>query len=218
MTEVVPWSLRDNLVLYYSFYTDDNPETVVDISGMNRNGQVRGATYAEDEILGGVMSFDGDDDYISLPDIGLKEFSFSAWVKTQGDGINNRRIFMLDEGELYYTVEGNTRGGVSVYVTEDMQINEYDWQFARETWTHITVTYDATTLNIYKNGRLTETGGSNFTFAKVVTGEGYIGGIDSHNGGYWHGMIDEAALFNRALTSEEVEQLYSMTGAAVESE
>ncbi|HUS72789.1 MAG TPA: LamG domain-containing protein [Sedimentisphaerales bacterium] len=260
IAEVVPTSTHQSLVFYYSFYADEDPNTAVDVSGNNFNGQVHGAKYAKDKILGGAMSFDGDDDYISIPDIYLDGFTIAAWVKTPDPGsMNNRRIFMLyDEGHCY-AVEGNTRGGISVGVekmetdettatpseeetstgevretavsgaenrvellskqllarsnwAEDAQFSDYDWRLKPETWTHITVTYDGTTGRIYRNGKLREE--ANIT-TEGFTGTAYIGGIEKHNGGFWRGMLDEVALFNQALSEEEVGQLYLMTGEMV---
>jgi hypothetical protein len=251
IAEVVPAGLLQNLVFYYSFYTVEDPNTAFDVSGNNLHGQVHGAKYAQDEVLDGAMSFDGNNDCISIPDIYLEGFTIAAWVKTPDSGsMNNRRIFTLyDEGHCY-AVEGNTRGGISIGA-EKKQINEtttvmegeagttaltgaknsekissesewsrsnwadtaqfsdYDWRFKSNTWTHITVTYDGVTGRIYRNGRLKEEG---HIPAEGFTGTAYIGGIDKHNGGFWRGMIDEVALFNRALTEEEVAQLFLSTG------
>jgi hypothetical protein len=94
------------------------------------------------------------------------------------------------------------------------QFSEYDWRLKSGAWTHITVTYDGVIGGIYRNGRLTETGQIP---AEGFTGTAYIGGIDLRNGGFWEGMIDEVALFSRALTEEEVAQLYLMTGEMIEA-
>jgi hypothetical protein len=260
IAEVVPTSTYQNLVLYYSFHTNEDPNTAFDISGNNFHGLVHGAKYAQDETLGGTMSFDGDGDYISIPDVYLEGFTIAAWVKAPKSGsINNRRIFTLYDEEHCYAVEGNTGGGISVgaerketdettstleeYDTttleandteltgaedsgqlssesgwsqsnwaEGVQFSDYDWQLKPDTWTHITVTYDGETGRIYRNGKLTEEG---YIPAEGFMGTAYIGGIDRHNGGFWQGMIDEVALFNQALSEEEVGQLYLMTGEMV---
>ncbi|MHC4229750.1 MAG: FG-GAP-like repeat-containing protein, partial [Planctomycetota bacterium] len=81
-------------------------------------------------------------------------------------------------------------------------------------WTHITVTHDGRRFAIYRNGRLTETGNIE---TSGVEGTFYLGGTSKHSGGYWHGMIDEVAIFNRALNEDEIEQLYRMTGEVVEA-
>ncbi|MHC4546442.1 MAG: LamG domain-containing protein, partial [Planctomycetota bacterium] len=260
IAEVVPASTHQNLVLYYSFHAGEDPNTAVDISGNNFHGQIHGTRYAKDEILGGVMSFDGDDDYISIPDVYLDGFTISAWVKVpEPDSMNNRRLFTLYDEEHCYAIEGNTRGGISVGAekigaketkttdvagetttaetdttaftgaedsdkistesewarsnwAEGAQFSDYDWRLKPNTWTHITVTYDGVTGRIYRNGKLKEEGDIP---AEGFTGTAYIGGIDRHNGGFWRGMLDEVALFNRALSEEEVGQLYLMTGEMV---
>lgn len=221
ITETVPSNLKNNLILYYSFYSIDNAGTAADISGNNYHGQVHGANYTQDDILGGMMSFNGDDNYISTPILHLKAFTFSAWLKTTTDDLNNRRIFLLDDSENYYSIQGNSGGGIGVYITEDLEITEYDRQLDEDKWTYVTVTFDNHTVNIYSNGRLTESGTS--IFSEGVAGNayigfsGYTGNDERHDGDHcWQGMIDEVALFNRALTAEEVQQLYLMTGTYIE--
>ncbi|MHC4648606.1 MAG: hypothetical protein ACYTBJ_24380, partial [Planctomycetota bacterium] len=109
-----PANWYQNLVLYYSFQTTQEPDTVMDVSGRACHGKLHGATYVQDEVLGGAMLFDGQDDYITIPDIYLDAFTFSAWIKPATGGINNRRIFMLYEQEHCYAIEGNSEGGISV--------------------------------------------------------------------------------------------------------
>jgi beta-lactamase regulating signal transducer with metallopeptidase domain len=155
--EVVPVGLQKNLLLYYSFDRDGGTKAV-DISGMDFHGKVHGAGHTEEGKTDGAMFFDGEDDYISIGDIRLSQFTFSAWVKTETEDLNNRRIFLLDDGDNYYAFQGNARGGVGIYITSDIEINEYDWELKAGRWTHLTVSYDGRMINIYKNGRLTEKG------------------------------------------------------------
>ncbi|MHC4214362.1 MAG: LamG-like jellyroll fold domain-containing protein [Planctomycetota bacterium] len=213
--DVVPVELYQDLILYYSFYTD-NGEIVSDISGSGNNAQVKGAQYTTDDVLGGVMSFDGEDDCITVPGINLKQFTFSAWLNTQETGgpLNNRRIFLLTDGKKCYALQGNSRS-LSVYVADGVEVNEFNWSFAKNAWTHVTLTHDGQTFRIYKNGILTESGDIE---TDGVTGTLYIGGTDQHRGGFWHGSIDELAFFSRALTDEEIKQLFNMTGTAIDEE
>lgn len=222
IVEVVPAGLQSSLVLYYSFYADQG-QTVMDISGRGRHGRVQGTTYASDAVLGGTMVFDGDDDYIDLSSIRLGAFSLSAWVMTATRDLNNRRIFLLDAGgDNYCAVQGNASGGVGVYITGDIEINEYDWQFRTGKWTHITVTYDGNRIGIYINGKLGETGVG--SYSETVMGKAYLGfsgyfeGDSRHDGDEcWHGKIDEVAVFDRGLTAEEVKALFDMTGRVDET-
>lgn len=196
---------RNGLVLYYSF--DNNRGlTVTDQSGQGHYGTVHGASYESNGKVGGAMSFDGDDDYISTSDISLREFTFSAWIKTNTGRLNNRRIFLLSDGKHCYALQTNVGGSVGIYIADDVEINEYDWSFSFGKWTHITVTHDGSIFKIYRDGKLTEVG---HIETSGVKGTLYIGGTDKHRGGFWQGMIDELFIFNRTLSDLEVERLYS---------
>jgi hypothetical protein len=215
IAQVVPSGLNQDVVAYYSFNAGSDADTVADISGRGYHGQVQGAHRVNDEVLGGAMSFDGKDDQISIPDVDLEQFTFSAWVAPGADGLNNRRIFSLGDGESCYALQGNTGGGVGVYVADGVEMNEYNWHLDPDTWTHVTVTGDGRTFSIYKNGRLTEAGEIEMETVGV-TGTLSIGGAGDAGGRPWNGFMDEVAVFGRALTDEEVEQLYLMTGEMIE--
>ena len=216
ISEVVPNYLQKNLILYYSFYDCmilSKPAGVTDTSSNKHNGQEKDLKYEWDDILNGTPLFDGTNDYISVPDIKLEAFTFSAWVKSTTEGLNNRRIFLLDNGQSFFALQGNSPDGVGFCVDEGQEVNEENWRFRINTWTYITVTFDGHVSKIYKNGLLTEQGNLE---ADGITGTLYIGGTESYNGGFWKGNIDEIALFNRVLTDEEVQQLFLMTGTYIE--
>jgi beta-lactamase regulating signal transducer with metallopeptidase domain len=204
---------RGGPVLHYSF--DDKGSHVNDGSGQGHHATVHGARYEPNGRVGGAMSFDGNDDYISSPNISLREFTFSAWVKTDTGVLNNRRLFMLSDGQRCYALQCNVGSSVGIYVADDVEVNEYDWTLPLGKWIHVTVTHDGNVFKIYRNGRLTETG---LIETSGVTGMFCIGGTDRHRGGFWQGMIDELFVFNRALSDVEVARLYgSVAGAGDES-
>jgi hypothetical protein len=218
----VPADLHENLIVYYSFDKDDGTDVITDISGNELDGWAHGAKRINDEILGGTMSFDGNSDYIILPELYLKEFTFSAWVKTETLGLNNRRIFLLDDGSNYYAFQGNSRESVGIYVTEDIEINEHNLPLQVGQWTYLTVTYDADQIKIYRNGILTEMANGDFV-TEGIEGKAYLGFSGKTGQDYrherdhcWQGQIDEVAIFSCALTEKEVEQLFNMTGHADE--
>jgi hypothetical protein len=222
--------MQKNLLLYYSFQGDTG-ERVTDISGKGKHGRVHGARYERDGAFGGAIGFDGLDDYISVPQVQLEKFTIAAWVKTSaGRGsVDNRRIFTLDDGVHFYGLQGNGRGGLSI-LCDSEEINEYHWRFESERWTHLTLTHEASSFKLYKDGKVTETGhmasspvtdtlcigGTARVPSSPVTGTLRIGGTAKDHGGFWQGMIDEVAVFNRALSETEVNQLYLMTGEMIE--
>ncbi len=214
LDEKVPSGLQKNLLVYYSFDRDGGTRAV-DISGMDFHGVIQGAGYTEEGCLGGAMHFDGKDDSIRVaPEVSLKAFTIAAWVKTQTTSLNNRRVFMLDQGGEYFAFEGNSQGGTAFGIAGGshdgaISVAEYDWRLQPGQWTHVAVTFTGTEARLYRDGVRTETG---LVSKGRLTGTVYVGGVDAHNGEYWHGDIDELAVFNRALTDGELGQLYAMTG------
>ena len=210
----MPKYLKEDLLLYYSF---DKPFStkLTDLSGNNTHGDVHGVEYRPEGKYGGAGFFNGTDKFISVENVHLEAFTFSAWIKTSTGGINNRRVFLFDSGEeSFFAIQGATRGDVE-FNTVTRQEDENEWdddgvesdnvKLKENTWTHIAVSFDGNRMGIYFNGRLIQ--------MKELHGEGfsgilYIGGIEAHRGRFWHGMIDEVAVFKRALFAAEIQHIY----------
>lgn len=190
----------NGMVSYWTFNVGDAHD---DYNG--NHGTVNGAV-PETGLIGGAMSFDGMDDYIEIPSVSLYELTFTAWLKVNDPyNINNKRIFTLTGGSHFYALQGNSGSSLS-YVVDGNEVNEYEWAFPYNEWTHITVTYSGSTVKVYKNGQLEEIGSLS---GSPITGTFYIGGTDIYGGGYWDGLIDEVAVFNRALSDSEIQQMYN---------
>jgi len=192
-------------ILYYSFDRDEE-QKVTDQSGKGHHGSVQGAWFEAEGRIGGAMSFDGLNDYITVREVKLEKFSFSAWVKcsTSGRGVNNRRIFTMDDGLHYYALQGNLRGSLSI-IFDDQEINTSVCKFEADSWKHLTLTHEAGNFKLYENGVLIQSG---HLASSPVSGILCIGGRERHHGSYWQGMIDEVVLFNRALSEAGVKHLY----------
>jgi len=123
----VPEDIQKDLVVYYPFDEDDNGK-VVNIAWEGFDGAAEGAEYTTDGFVNGCYVFDGRNDYIEIGRLKLGSFSFCAWVKRDDEevALNNRRIFLLDDGYNYYAFQGNSGDGVGVYITDDIEINEHD--------------------------------------------------------------------------------------------
>ncbi len=211
----VPARLRENVLLYLSFDRDGGTRAV-DISGMDFHGKLHGCEYTKEGRRGGAMSFNGVDDHVSIPGIKLQAFTFSAWVRTDTEDLNNRRLFLLDSGDQYYAVQGTARGDVELSGAgfeqddpEPIQTRE----FAVNEWVFVTATFDGDAFRVYKNGIPARSGRN---VHGGLTGTVHIGGTDKYRGGFWHGAMDEAAIFNRALTADEIEGLYNIASGLTE--
>jgi hypothetical protein len=212
LTSVEVPEMGEDVVLHYSFDKDYGDE-VLDGSGRGHHARAHGTRYVSDGRSGGALSFDGQDDFLSTPDIHLDSFTLSAFVKTllpaNKPNTNNRRLFLLYDGPRYFALQGNSAGSIGLDVTGHRGVDEYGWKFEAHRWTHVVVTYERPTVKIYKDGQLTQAG---HVETGSVTGTLYIGGTDKHWGRFWHGLMDEVIIFNRALTQKEIEEFCLMIG------
>ena len=76
-------------------------------------------------------------------------------------------------------------------------------QVPLNTWTHLTNTYDGTTLRLYVNG--TEVINQAVTGSMPVSASPLRIDGDSVWGEYLNGLIDEVRIYNRALTAAEIQ-------------
>ncbi len=162
------------------------------------------------------LKFDGKDDYI---DIGFanKEFTNGFTMNTKfiftEQPVNSSNLFSNIEagGSLIYVVDNTIKvdvhdgtGYINIGVTGPIELNkEYE----------VIVTFDNTDGNFYLNGKLI---GSHHwdtpTKMKISSAPFTIGAEPDAKGGhnfYANAIIQEARLYERALSLEEVTKLYN---------
>ena len=184
--------------------------------------------FAEDYSL----SFNGTNEYVSVPFNSTMnpsgDFSVSAWVKLSNS--NKYRSAVTSRSE---TVNGNQTGGYMLYISDANK-----WQFwngngatdgtwaqansnqriDENTWHMQTVTYDHsnTHMKLYVDGVLVAQN-SNASLLANTDKPLYIGAGRTnkhpHNEDppqfYFNGKIDDVAIWNSTLTSNEIVQLYN---------
>ena len=134
---------------------------------------------------------------------GAEPFSITAWVKNQGGG----------------TIMGKFNGGIiGAYIlviggggTVEFHRETAPWSFSgsrtlpNNDFGHVAVTYDGTDMKIYVNGEFDTQqarGPQNTdTVTPVFIGARMTGGAPSN---FFSGVLDEVALFNVALTEEQI--------------
>ena len=103
---------------------------------------------------------------------------------------------------LYATgASGNRPNGSLRIGSADRTVNATA-ALATNTWTHLAMTYDGTTMRLYVNGTQVATRAQTGSIA-TSTSALRIGG-NSVWGEWFSGQIDEVRVYNRALTAAEV--------------
>jgi Concanavalin A-like lectin/glucanases superfamily len=155
--------------------------------------------------------FDGTNDYVSVPNESLYDttgpLSVSVWIKVAAFDKNWQAI--LTKGDTSWRIARDTttntitfgNQGLTTYkVTTVTSVNDGKWH-------HLVGVYDGSNLKIYLDGALNATAttsGTPSTNSYVV----YIGENSEITGRQFTGAIYDARFYNRAITSEEVTQLY----------
>ena len=198
----------DGLVAWWA--GDGDPD---DIAGSNNGTLQNGATFAPG-LVGLAFSLDGLDDYISLegqPSI-PGAMTVGAWIKLDGRSINNHNsIFNGDSISMLKLAsaqdnlfEFSSPGGMVQSATP-----------ATSEWVHVVATWNGATASIFINGVLdaSENAGessSNGHPAQIGLGEPL--GADLHPFG---GLIDEVMVFDRALTTDEIQAIFDAGSAGL---
>lgn len=178
-------------------------------NSLNASG-VNGANFSEVSKLGSHSGeFDGISQFASVSYTSIlnpNEFTFSCWARvTSGDGTYRSPLTSRGSGTgfLFYAGTNNYWqlwiGDGSVYQNIDGQ------KIVNGEWAHLTGTYDGTTLKFYINGVQVNT--LNTSYVPNTTHPLYIGSANSNF--RFPGQVDEVAIWSTALSSTEVQKLYS---------
>lgn len=196
------------LVAAYSF-NEGTGTTVGDTSGNNNNGTIAGATWSTAGHAGNALSFDGANDMVSITDsasLDVIRVTLMAWVRPTS--LSGWRSVILKErgtdGLAYGLYAHDNAPRPSAYVNVSNLDREVQGTSALplNTWTHLTMTYDGTSIRLYVNGTLTatraQTGNITVSAQKLA-----IGG-NTPWGEFFAGLIDDVRIYNRALSAAEI--------------
>jgi chitodextrinase len=199
------------LVAGYSFDAGAGA-TVADLSGNGNTATITGPAIWTTGKYGGGLAFDGVASLVQVPSSSSlnlgSTMTLAAWIKpavSQGGW----RTIMQRQPDAYFlnasTSAGNNFPGGGA--TTGGSINTVTGTAAAPvgSWTHVALTYDGTSLRLYVNGTLVKTGGAGGT-VQTSTSPLWIGG-NSPYGEYFQGVIDEAQVYNRALSVTELQDL-----------
>ena len=213
--------LTNGLVAYYSFNGNAN-----DASGNGNNGTVYGATLTTDRFGSPASAYDfnGTNSYIDIPQNSVLDslttnFTLSAWIWQLEDNTNGgyRILDKCTAGEPDgWTLDtlgcGGTTGQrlrlqAADVATQCNVSGQTDYSLMQ--WHHVAATVSGTNGNVYLDGNLD--GSGNVGNIPVNTLDVYIGLAHPGRGsGFWfNGIIDDVRIYNRALSTNEVQQLYA---------
>ena len=214
----VSGSLTNGLVGYWPFCGNAN-----DDSGNGHNGTVNGATLTTDRFgnINSAYQFNASNGGISVPSFYplSTNYTVSYWVKYDTQTINTSimdiSLSWLNLGEfvvfreldnsISFATAGSNGASNNSFVNSATPTNTSNWY-------NIVGSRNGTQLSIYINGVLVGSGINN----NINTGVNktmYFGGdpiqVQANNNARFSGKLDDITIFNRALTQQEITNLYN---------
>jgi RHS repeat-associated protein len=202
-------------VSYWKF--DEGSGTTAKDSASTKNATINGATWTTGKV-GGALKFDGVNDYVNPGNVvqGWSVGTIEAWVKYNNITWGSAGTYIYGIGNSPISGSWDVCDlGAHPQFGQDLRFGIFSggWRYAASSiipsvgvWYHVVGSWGPAGLKIYVNGQL------------KGTNTGYVGGIPSASyntigasswpGSVVNGIIDEVAIYNRALTLEEVQQHY----------
>ena len=208
-----------NLKLYLTL-DDGAGTTATDSSGNGFNSTLTNMDTATDWVAGHVgtsaLDFDGIDDYVAIPALGINtvDVTITAWIKRSGD--------QADWSGIVFRQEGGTWFGIHVGTDNELRYHwnatNWTWDSGLDTpdgqWAFIAIAVEPTQATIYlgQDGAMTSSVHSGPHSVEDWSGVTTVGRAGFYPGRYFRGVIDDVRIYNRLLSGEEIENVFSQEG------
>ncbi len=205
-------NLGRGLVGYWSF-DEGSGTTAYDYSGYNNHGTLYNGPQWVDGKLGKALSFDGVNDYISVPHNGNLNITggitIEAWLNPN-----------TSQSSIWVSIVGKGTGSWTPDIWNYLLGLEYlkprivygggltaSQAIPSNSWSYVVFIGDSSSnrLKIYINGVLVSQG----TMTSMPTTNTNSIRITGNN--YFNGLIDEVRIYNRALSDQEIKAIYEAT-------
>jgi hypothetical protein len=186
--------------------------TVTDATGRAHTGTISGATRVSTGKTAGALSFDGVNDFVSIPDANDLDLTtgmtLEAWVNPTSNTGWRTAIIKERAGDLAYALySGGATLPMTTITTAAPGYGEAPGPAGSapptNAWTHLAGTYDGTTLRLYRNGALISS--TPYTGA-IANGSGplKIGG-NAVWGEWFAGRLDDIRVYDTALPAAQIQ-------------
>ena len=201
----------NGLVAYYKLNDKNSSGWVLNSATGIRDGQL---VATADVSASGFWDtnagyFDGTGDYItagSNPILGASPFTLSAWINTTK--VNNYQGAISigasnTANSAYIGTVGAAQTGTSNSIGGGFWSSNYGSGITTvNKWVHVALTYNGNVAKIYVDGN--EKVSINYAIANLTNYNIRLGRIGSSTSYDYNGLIEEAKVFNRALSASEI--------------
>jgi hypothetical protein len=184
--------------------------------GVWAGSDIDGAQYEKEGKRLYCGKFNGTDNRVestAFPNSALTGgFTLCAWVNPDAtSAATNHRIMDKSNGTSgnngFYLLYNASSQNVSLTVNAGTARASSNNSVIKDTWTHVAVTVAAdATVTIYVNSVASGTEGTTGALSGIVTTNPFaIGRRSNSNDRYFKGLLDECMVFNKVLTTDEIQ-------------
>lgn len=214
-------SLTTNLVSYWKL--DESSGNASDSVGSNTLTNNNGVTYSAGKLGNGANFVDASSQSLSATALSLvtNAWTFGGWFNPSATDTSNKTFFSYapTSGSINkIQIEGLVSGNIRCLAFNSSGTLCKDYRttvnLSASVWSHVAMTWDGSTLKVYING--IESGVTKVTDTSLTntnTSRSFALGQEVSSTNYWNGSIDEVGVWSRALTADEVSQLYNSNRA-----
>ena len=206
VTAAVP----SGLVAAYGF-DEGSGTTTADRSGNSNTGTVSNTTWSTAGKFGNALFFNGTNARVNVNDSSSLDLTsgmtLEAWVKpTLITNVFQTVVMKEQPGNLAYALygaSGNSRPDTEAIIGGSSRALVGPNDLTTGSWSYLTATYDGSTLRLFVNGAQVAQQAASGSIL-TSTGALRIGG-NAIWGEWFNGWIDEVRVYNRALSSAEIQ-------------
>jgi len=215
LAEQGPVDVNEAMVAWWKL--DEGSGVVAEDSSISDyNGVISGAAWINDDFYRGtVLSFDGDNDYIFVPE-GFSDFdglTISVWAHPtsvkryarfidfgKGEGDNNILFGRSStSNNLFFEIWNGTTRLAYVTANDAIQLNE---------WQHFAATVDVCGYSVlYKNGSPIQTGTTSPPW-NVTRDWNFIARSNWTTHDYYQGRLDDIRIYDKTLDANDISYIY----------
>jgi len=206
-------ALDTSLISYYKL--DESSGNATDSVGSNTLTNNNSVTYSTGKINNGANFVRASSQYLSkVDDTSLDlsaNMSVSFWLNLSSlPGTNETQGLVTKDntyGIYYQDSAGTKRFGMFSVLSSSYTFHTFNTTLSTSTFYHVTWTKSGTTSSLYINGILVSSGSATATMDNT-TGSFFLG-LGDGAGEYLNGQLDEVAIWSRALSADEVSQIFN---------
>ncbi len=222
------YTLLDNLLGHWTL--DEAGDTTRQDSSSRNNDLVESASDTVAQVTGQIGSgadFErADTEYLEISDANQssldlsQKFSFASWINVESTSGLAEAIVSKSSSSTSYAWGVRTSGGNRIFVFLDSD-GTYDGDevdvesaagiFSTGTWAHFAVTYDGSTVRLYKNGTEQTSGEFPYSVSTTINNSSAAFRLGQMElaAQYYDGILDEVRIYNEPLSSTQITNLYN---------